>query len=341
VASVAVTPSSSTIGTGGTVPLTATTRDVDGNTLTGRVISWSSSNTSVATVSATGVVTGVAAGAAVVSATSEGVSGSATLTVTAPPPAPVTTVTITPPSVSIAVGATAPLSVTTKDGQGNTLVGRVVVWSSSDQTVATVSASGVVTGVSIGAAVIKATSEGVSSSITATVTPKPVVTVVITPPGGAVCVGAFLQLAASPRDIDGNPLTGRVVVWTTSSSALATVSPAGLVLGVALGSVTITATVEGVSTSVTLSLCAPVVATVSVSSPSGTLGLLAGVLQLAAVARDANGNIILGRPVTWSVTPAGRALISGLGLLTPLGLGPVTVTATIDGVSGSTTISIF
>jgi uncharacterized protein YjdB len=339
VATVSVTPSTSTIGTGATVQLTATTRDAGGNTLTGRSIVWSSSNTGVATVSGSGLVTSVAAGSAVVTATSEGVSGSATVTVTAAPPTPVASVTITPPSVSITVGATAQLTATTKDAQGNTLTGRVVTWSSSNGTVATVSGSGLVTGVGVGAAVITATSEGVSSGVTVTVSPKPVVSVTITPSSGSVCVGAALQLTATPRDIDGNPLTGRVVVWSTSSGALATVSSTGLVLGVAIGSVTITATVEGVSSSVTLAVCAPIVATVTVSAPSSTLSL-AGSLLMSAVAKDAYGNVILGRPVTWSVSPSSRALISAAGLLTPLTVGSVTVTATIDGVSGSTSVSI-
>jgi len=340
VATVSVTPSTSTIATGATVQLSATTRDANGNTLVGRSIVWSSTNTSVATVSAAGLVTAVSAGAAIINAVSEGVTGSATVTVNAPPPIPVASIMITPPSVSIAIGATSQLSATTKDALGATLTGRVVTWSSSDNTVATVSATGLVTGVAVGAAVITATSEGVNASITATITPKPVISVTITG-SGPVCVGASLQLTAIPRDIDGNPLTGRVVVWTTSTGLLASVSPTGLVLGVALGSVTITATVEGVSTSVTLGICAPIVATVSVSSPSTLLGLLGGLLhQMTAQAKDANGNVILGRPVTWSVTPPAKALISLNGLLTPLGLGPITVTATIDGVSGSVAVSI-
>lgn len=340
VATVTVSPGTSTIATGATVQLSATTRDANGNTLNGRAVTWSSSNTSVATVSSSGLVTAVSAGAAVVSATSEGVSGSATVTVTAPPPTPVATISISPSSVSMAIGKTSQLTATTKDAQGATLAGRVVTWSSSDPAVATVSASGVVSGVAVGAAVITATSEGISASITATITPKPVVTVTITGTG-PVCVGASLQLAAIPKDIDGNPLTGRAVVWTTSTGALATISPTGLVLGVAIGSVTITATVEGVSTSVTLGVCAPIVATVSISSPQGTLSILSGLLmQLTATAKDANGNVILGRPVTWTVSPALKALISVNGLLTPLSLGSVTVTATIDGVSASTSISI-
>ena len=54
--------------------------------------------------------------------------------------------------------------------------------------------------------------------------------------------------------------------------------------------------------------------------------------------RDLNGGTLV--TVTWSVSPPTRALISVNGLITPLLLGPITVTATVDGVSGSISISI-
>src|SRR2546422_163974 len=86
VASVTVSPPSASIATGATVQLTATTKDAGGNVLTGRAISWGSSNTTGATVSGSGLVTGVSAGAVTITATSEGKNGTAAVTVAAPPP---------------------------------------------------------------------------------------------------------------------------------------------------------------------------------------------------------------------------------------------------------------
>jgi Big-like domain-containing protein len=88
VATVSVSPSSAAITVGATQQVTATTKDSAGTTLTGRVVTWASSNTSVATVSSSGLVTGQAAGSATVSATSEGKSGTASITVQAAPPPP-------------------------------------------------------------------------------------------------------------------------------------------------------------------------------------------------------------------------------------------------------------
>src|SRR5207245_1269205 len=59
----------------------ATTKDANGNVLTGRVVTWASDNTAVATVSPAGLVTAVAPGAATITATSETKSGTAAITV--------------------------------------------------------------------------------------------------------------------------------------------------------------------------------------------------------------------------------------------------------------------
>ena len=81
VASVVVTPATATVAVGGTQPLTASVRDAAGNVLVGRAVTWTSSDTTRATVSASGVVTGRAAGSATITASSEGRSGTAAVTV--------------------------------------------------------------------------------------------------------------------------------------------------------------------------------------------------------------------------------------------------------------------
>ena len=86
VATVSVAPLTQTIVVGATVQLTATTRDAPNNVLTGRVVTWGTSNQTKATVDANGLVTGVAAGTANITATSEGKSGAAQITVNVPVP---------------------------------------------------------------------------------------------------------------------------------------------------------------------------------------------------------------------------------------------------------------
>jgi hypothetical protein len=77
---------------------------------------------------------------------------------------PVATVVVTPPAVTIIAGATSQLSATLKDASGNALTGRTITWTSSANAVATVSATGNVTGVTLGSATITATAEGKSAT---------------------------------------------------------------------------------------------------------------------------------------------------------------------------------
>src|SRR2546426_561757 len=169
VASVAVAPATATVPVGQTVQLTATTKDANGTVLTGRTVTWATSNAALATVSGTGVVTGVAAGGPVtVTATSEGQSGTAAISVI---PVPVASVTVAPATATVQVGQTVQLTATTKDANGNILTGRTVTWASNNTAVATVSGSGLVKGVASGGPVtITATSEGQSGTAAITVT---------------------------------------------------------------------------------------------------------------------------------------------------------------------------
>jgi len=175
VASVIVAPLTASVAVGATTSLQASVRDAQGNVMGGQIVSWSTSNANAANVNSSGIVSGVAAGSATITATSSGQSGTSNITVTAVPPPPpvVTTVTVSPGSASIGVGATTPLSATVRDAQGNIMTGQTVTWSTDNAAVATVSSSGVVTGVAAGSATITATSSGKTgtSSITVTATP--------------------------------------------------------------------------------------------------------------------------------------------------------------------------
>jgi Big-like domain-containing protein len=175
VASVSVSPSSASIGVGATTTLQATVRDGSGNVMAGQTVSWSTSDAGVATVSSAGVVSGAAAGSATITATSAGKSGTSAITVSAaPPPVPVvTTVTVSPSAPSVNVGATVALTATVRDAQGNVMTGQTIAWSTSSASVATVNASGVVTGVAAGTATITATCSGKAGSTSVTVNAAP------------------------------------------------------------------------------------------------------------------------------------------------------------------------
>src|SRR5438067_360427 len=188
------------------------------------------------------------------SATSEGKSGTAAILVTN---VPVASVAVSPASASVQVGQTVQLAATPRDANGNPLSGRAVSWASSNTAVATVSGSGLVTGVTAGSATITATSEGQGGTATITVSTVVVASVTVRPATAAVAAGRTVQVVATPKDANGNPLSGRTVTWASSNSAVATVSGSGLVTGVTAGSATITATSEGKSGTSAITVTAP------------------------------------------------------------------------------------
>ncbi|MBK8250064.1 MAG: Ig-like domain-containing protein [Gemmatimonadetes bacterium] len=150
---------------GATAQLAATPRDAAGNALSGRTIAWASSNTSIATVNTTGLVTAVAAGSTTVTATADGRTGQSTITVTPPP---VASVVLDRDTASVLAGGTVQLTATARDAAGAALTGRTITWSSSATAVATVNAAGLVTTLAPGTATITATSDNRSATATLT-----------------------------------------------------------------------------------------------------------------------------------------------------------------------------
>jgi uncharacterized protein YjdB len=245
VASVSVSPASSTLQIGATVQLQVTAFDANNNVLTGRVVTSSSANPAIATVNSLGLVTAVSAGVTQITVTSEGKTAIATITVSAAAPLPVATVSVSPASSSLQTGATVQLAATTRDASNNVLTGRVVTWSSSNSGIASVSSTGRVTAVAAGSATITATSETKTGTAAITVTaPAPVASVTVSPASSSLQVGVTVQLSATTRDASNNVLTGRVVTWSSSNSGIASVNASGLATVVAVGSATITATSE-------------------------------------------------------------------------------------------------
>jgi uncharacterized protein YjdB len=340
VATVTVSPASASVVTGATQQLTAVTKDAGNNVLSGRTVTWASSNTAAATVDGNGLVTAVSSGTATVTATSEGQSGTSAITVTAAP-APVATVTVAPPSASVVAGNTQQLTAATSDAAGNTLTGRAVSWTTDAPAVASVNAStGLVSAISAGAATITATSEGKTGTSAITVTPVPVATVTVSPSSASVVVGNTQQLSAATKDANNAVLTGRTVTWQ-SNNAAATVDANGLVTAVSAGTATITATSEGKTGTSVITVTLVPVATVTVTPGSASI-LVGSTQQLTATTKDASNNDLTGRSVVWTSNNSAVATVNAsTGLVTAVAPGgPVTITATSEGKSGTASITV-
>lgn len=261
VATVIVQPDTLDIDVDAHAPLTAVGYNAYGIPMLGLPPTWSSADPAIAQVAQTGDVAGMADGETTITATVSGKSGLSNVKVRRR----VATVTVTPASAAVAPGQTVQLTAELRSASGHLITGRTVTWSSASSAVATVSETGLVTAVSSGAAVITATCEGKSGSATVTVNAIPVASVVVTPASAAISVGGTAQLTATAKDANGNVLSGRTPIWSTSDAAVATVTTAGVVTAVAVGAATITAVVEGKSGSSSITVTA---ATVDACDPS-------------------------------------------------------------------------
>src|SRR5205809_312436 len=231
------------------------------------------------------------------------------------------------------------LAATPKDANGNPLSGRIISWSSSNTSVVGVNSTGLVTAVATGAATITATSEGQSGTASITVTPVPVATVAVTPASASVDEGKTVQLTATPKDVNGNPLSGRVVTWTSSNTAAATVSSSGLVTAKLAGSTTITATSEGQSGTSAITVVHVPVASVAVTPASASVST-GQTVQLTATPKDASGNALAGRTVSWASSNTAVETVTNSGLVSGVTAGAATITATSETVSGTSAITV-
>ncbi len=268
---------------------------------------WTSSNTAVATVSS-GLLSGVSAGTATISYTITNSCGSASTTAV---------VTVNPLPVAgtlsgvltVCAGSSTMLSSTISGG----------AWSSSGTSIATVSTTGNVSGVSAGTATISYTVTngcGTASSTTI-VTVNPLPDAGIISGGSSVCVGNSTAMSSTTSG----------GVWTSSNTTIATVSTTGSVTGVAVGTATISYTA-------TNGCGAATTASVVTVNPLPDAGALSGASSVCAgntitIASTATGGL-------WTSSDAAVATVSS-GVVSGVGAGVATISYAVTNGCGTAT----
>jgi len=312
VTAVTVTPGVSTVTSfGTTVPLTAAATGAGGVAISGKTFTWVSSDPTVASVSSSGVVTAVADGTTTVTASTDGISGSATVTVAQA----VSMVEVTPVTATItSLGDTVRFGGVAVDANGNAVAGAAATaWSSSDTLVATVDSTGLATAVAFGSATITATSGASSGTASLAVTPV-LASASIAPAVGTInSIGGTTQFTASAKDALGNVVAGVAFTWVSSDTLVATVDDTGLATAVSLGAATITASADTVQASASVTV-------VLSGTGTGTLGVIADV-----VANDLGGGAF-STDFSVVLTDAIPAAVSGATVtITNTTLGVVTL----------------
>jgi len=319
VTGVTINPTTLTLNVGNNSTLTAT---VAPTSATNKKITWTSSNTSVATVDANGRVTAKIAGTAIITATtvSEGKTATCTVTVVNP----VTNITIAPKTLSLSIGNSSVLAATITPTNATN---KDVTWSSSNTSIATVDQNGKVTAKAKGTATITVASVDGNKRATCKLTVTiPVTSVTINPTSLTLNITTSSTLKATTL-----PATAGIkdVVWTSSDINIATVNSSGLVKAIAKGTAIITATtVDGNKTATcTVTVIVPVTS-VTISSKTLTLDInTSGALTASVLPANANNQNIL-----WTSSNTKVATVDQNGLVTAIAKGTATITATsVDG----------
>ncbi len=328
VTGVTVNPSAAVLDVQETKQLTAAVVPSDA---TEQGVIFKSSNTNVAVVSDSGLVTAVAKGSAIITITSkENSSISATCNIKVGKPVEVTDVTVQPAAVSLKTGDTKQLSVSVLPTNADD---RSVSYTSSNTAVAVVSASGLVTAKGPGTAEITvAANDGSGKSAVCTVTvTQPVKSVTVSPASVVVQKGGVSKLTASVVPANAS---NQELVYKTSNSAVASVSNDGIITGVGEGWATITVCAkenESIYGTCTVKVGTPVyVQEIKLDATSATMWAGA-TRQLSATVTPTNADI---KTLSYGSSNPDVATVSAGGLITALKKGTTTITATATDGSG-------
>ncbi|MES2179465.1 MAG: Ig-like domain-containing protein [Gemmatimonadota bacterium] len=164
--------------------------------------------------------------------------------------------------------------------------------------------------------------------------------IVVSPPASTAEAGATVAFSADVRDQFGASMSGQAVVWSSSSAGVASVNPStGVATAVSPGTAAISASSGGKSAAATLTVIPAVIVSIAVSPV--TAALVAGqVVQLSADTKDRNGVSLTDRAVSWSTSAPAVASVDAAGKLTAIGGGSALISATSEGVTGSTTVIV-
>lgn len=318
-------------------------QDAAGNTLTGRRLTWESSNEAVATIDAnTGVVTGLLSGQTIVNVRAEGKTAAATIKVLVP----ILSIVVAPDSIDVPLTTTRQIGAQLVGPGGVAITNRTITWLSQNPGVAVVSATGLVTAVNQGTTTIELRAGTKQASVRVRVVGEPVNNVRITPAltVHVVRLGQTKQLTAECLNAAQQVLTGRPISWQSFSPLVATVSANGLVSGIALGIATISATCDNlVSGSTNVQVTLVPVTSVSISPSSMSLVPPGSVGQLTAIARDSAGNVVSlqNRNVQWFSSNIPVASVTNQGVVNSHSVGTTDITVSVDGVlSGPVTVTV-
>lgn len=339
---IVVTPATTVVGINGNVQFTATGVFSDNSTqdLTSQAV-WSSSNAAYALISASGVASGLGTGTTTISASENGVSGSAALSVTT---AQLQSITISPANAIVPPRSKIQLTAIGNFSDGSQLVLSGVSWHTTSAKYAMVNSSGVLrTKKSNNHPVnVYASLNGITGQTGITITSMTIQSLAITPSTPAIAEGTTQQLSLIGTFSDGVTTVDLTpsARWQTSNYHEAVINRQAVVTGVAAGSVTITASYSGTQANATLTVSNATVQSITVTPASPTIAL-GSMQQFAASALFSDGSTQdISAVVEWSSSTPTVAVINSKGVASSASHGQTNINATFEGQTGSTRLNV-
>jgi uncharacterized protein YjdB len=322
---------------------------------------WSTDDASVLSVVATGATAGLAtakaAGSTTITATVGAVSGQTSVRVTAPP---LTSITVNPATATMSVNTTRQFTAQGTYADSSTAdLTDSVTWSTGLATIISVSNAagtrGLVTALAVGTDNVVASMSGIVGMATVTVSVIPLVSIAVTP--NPLTLPQNLTLPLKATATYGDQSTQDVTTsatWTVADSSVATVGNLGTAAGQVTGlkansSTTVTATLSGKSGSATVNVIAPTLTSITVTPATATIS--AGDTQAFTATGTYQGSTVgvdITTQVTWSSSNIAVAQVSNAagtngvasGLTSPARGNTVTITAALNGVQGTATLTV-
>jgi hypothetical protein len=258
----------------------------------------------------------------------------------APPrPAPVASVEIARLTSPLEVGVTHQLVCAVRDAQGNDVAGAEVDWASSDPGIASITASGEVTANAIGRAIIAATAQTVSGTLSIEVVPDRVAEVVVSPSPVTLDERGSVRITIRANNARGKPITGRHATLRSTDPSVATVGADGVVTARAAGRTSITATLDGQTTITDVVVRPAKVATIAVmpQAPNVRAG---DAIAFEVTLRDATNHPLQGRKLAWRSSDPSVLAIDANGRAVGAKAGVADVTVECDGVTKVVRVTI-
>jgi hypothetical protein len=216
------------------------------------------------------------------------------------------TMVITPATTDISVGQKVQFNVVVKDAKGNVVKTPPVIWTAAPFDLAVADESGMVSFFNPGEVLIAAIVGGKPGFVTVKVKPTPVTRVDIEPPKAPLVVGTTTRFEAVARSSEGNPRNDAPLNWSSNNVEVATVDPAGVVVGISPGEAQITATSGSAKGNVAVTVVKSNLTGLSID-PRSTTARTGDVVQMNVRARSGQAD---NHAVRWTLSGPAERIVS-------------------------------